>query len=207
MFLDLSTLLFRAPALLIALTMHEYAHACVSDSLGDPTPRMTGRLTLNPLAHLDILGTIALVLVGFGWAKPVQVDPRYYKNYNSGMRKVAFAGPGANFLIAFLCVLILQLRQSLGLSSGMAYSFLYWTILYNVWFGFFNLIPIPPLDGSKILETFLSYETAYKYDSMVSRYGFWILIIICYSGIANYIIGPLAQLYLNLCFRVAGILF
>lgn len=207
MFLDLSTLLFRAPALLIALTMHEYAHACVSDSLGDPTPRMTGRLTLNPLAHLDILGTIALVLVGFGWAKPVQVDPRYYKNYNSGMRKVAFAGPGANFLIAFLCVLILQLRQSLGLSSGMAYSFLYWTILYNVWFGFFNLIPIPPLDGSKILETFLSYETAYKYDSMVSRYGFWILIIICYSGIVNYILGPLAQLFLNLCFRVAGILF
>ena len=129
------------------------------------------------------------------------------------VRKIRFAGMVLRCLFLeggqLTCHLLetLQFRQSLGFTSGMAYSFLYWTILYNVWFGFFNLIPIPPLDGSKILETFLSYEAAYQYDSMVSRYGFWLLILICYSGIANYIIGPLAQLYLNLCFRVAGILF
>ena len=85
--LDFSTLLFRAPALLIALTIHEYAHACVSDSLGDPTPGLQGRLTLNPLAHLDIVGTLMLVLCGFGWAKPVEIDPRYYQNYRSGSLK------------------------------------------------------------------------------------------------------------------------
>ena len=120
-FLDFQTLLFRAPALLIALTIHEFAHACVSDSLGDPTPAMTGRLTLNPLAHLDVIGTIALILVGFGWAKPVQVDPRYYKNYRADMRKVAFAGPGANFLLAFLCVMFLPARLHFGIAqSGLA---------------------------------------------------------------------------------------
>ena len=91
--LDFSTLMFRAPALLIALTIHEYAHACVSDSLGDPTPGLQGRLTLNPLAHLDIVGTLMLVLCGFGWAKPVEIDPRYYKDYRSGQLKVSAAGP------------------------------------------------------------------------------------------------------------------
>jgi Zn-dependent protease len=207
-FLDFQSLLFRAPALLVALTVHEYAHACVSDSLGDPTPSMTGRLTLNPLAHLDVIGTIALVLVGFGWAKPVQVDPRYYKNFRSGMRKVAFAGPGSNFLLAFLCVLVLVARSHFGFGqSGMASQFLYWMMLYNVWFGFFNLIPIPPLDGSKIVETFLSYRTAYAFETTVSRYGFWILLIVCYTGLASVILGPLAQGFLSLCFLIAQMIF
>lgn len=207
-FLDFQTLLFRAPALLIALTIHEFAHACVSDSLGDPTPSMTGRLTLNPLAHLDVIGTIALILVGFGWAKPVQVDPRYYKNYRADMRKVAFAGPGANFLLAFLCVLILQARLHFGIAqSGLASQFLYWLMLYNVWFGFFNLIPIPPLDGSKIVGTLLSYRAAYLYDTAVSRYGFWLLILVCYTGLAGRLIGPLAQGFLSLSFWAAGMIF
>ena len=170
--LDFSTLLFRAPALLIALTIHEYAHACVSDSLGDPTPGLQGRLTLNPLAHLDIVGTLMLVLCGFGWAKPVEIDPRYYQNYRSGSLKVSAAGPLANLFLCFVAVLIMTARGSLGMSSSYVNQFLYWLMLYNVWFAFFNLIPIPPLDGSKILETFLDYETAYKYENFVGRYGF-----------------------------------
>ena len=175
--LDFSSLIFRAPALLIALTIHEYAHACVSDSLGDPTPGLQGRLTLNPLAHLDIVGTLMLVLCGFGWAKPVEIDPRYYKDYRSGQLKVSAAGPMANLFLCFVAVLIMTARGSLG------------------------------LDGSKILETFLDYETAYKYENFVGRYGFIVLVIIVYSGVSNMIIGPLASLFLKLCYGVASILF
>ena len=187
--LDFSTLLFRAPALLIALTIHEYAHACVSDSLGDPTPGLQGRLTLNPLAHLDIVGTLMLVLCGFGWAKPVEIDPRYY------------------LFLCFVAVLIMTARGSLGMSSSYVNQFLYWLMLYNVWFAFFNLIPIPPLDGSKILETFLDYETAYKYENFVGRYGFIVLVIIVYSGISNMVIGPLSSWFLKLCYGIASIIF
>ena len=99
-FLDLSSLIYRAPALLIALSMHEYAHAAVSDAMGDPTPARMGRLTINPMAHLDMMGTLLLVLCGFGWAKPVDIDPRYYKNYRMGMLKASFAGPGMNLFLA-----------------------------------------------------------------------------------------------------------
>lgn len=100
-FLDWSTLIYRAPALLIAMALHEYAHAYVSDSLGDPTPSMQGRLTANPLVHLDMVGLMLLVVCGFGWAKPVEINPNYYKNFRSGVMKVSFAGPGMNLLICF----------------------------------------------------------------------------------------------------------
>ena len=100
-------LLYRIPALLIALTVHEYAHAVVADSMGDPTPKAMGRLTLNPLAHLDILGLLMLVVVGFGWAKPVGINPSYFRNQKEGLIKVSFAGPGANFFLAFLALHVL----------------------------------------------------------------------------------------------------
>ena len=148
-FLDLSTLIYRVPALLLALSFHEYAHAVVSDSLGDPTPSATGRLTMNPLAHLDAVGTLLLVLCGFGWAKPVMIDPRYYKNYRSGVLKVSLAGPGGNLLLCFISIFLMGLLQRFGMLGMGGYQFLYWIMLYNVWFAFFNLIPVPPLDGSK----------------------------------------------------------
>lgn len=204
--LDFASFMYRVPALLIALTFHEFAHACVSDSLGDPTPEMQGRLTLNPLAHMDIVGTLMLVLVGFGWAKPVEVDPRYYQNARSGMLKVSLAGPAANLLLCFLAVAVMALRAYLGMSSVWVNQFLYWTMLYNVWFAFFNLLPIPPLDGSKILASFMDYETAYKFENFVGRYGFFILIAIVYSGISGMIISPLASWYIHICSSIVGII-
>ena len=179
-FLDIGTLIYRVPALLIALSFHEYAHAAVSDALGDPTPSLDGRLTINPLAHLDVLGTILLVLCGFGWAKPVMINPRYYKDYRSGVLKVSFAGPGMNLFLGFLSILLSAILLKLGMLSRESALFLNWIMMYNVWFAFFNLIPVPPLDGSKVLMMLLPYrqsawlERNQRYLSL----ALWILILV-----------------------------
>ena len=201
-FLDLSSLIYRAPALLIALSMHEYAHAAVSDAMGDPTQSRMGRLTINPMAHLDMMGTLLLVLCGFGWAKPVDIDPRYYKNYRMGMLKVSFAGPGMNLFLAFLSLLLITILGRIGMLGDGGFYFLQWIMMYNVWFAFFNLIPIPPLDGSKIVSTVLPGELAWKFENFNARYGFVILMLIVFSGWVNRIIGPLANGYMDLCYRI-----
>ena len=101
-----ASLVYRIPALLFTITVHEYAHGAMSASLGDPTPEGDGRLTMNPLAHLDLIGSLMLILVGFGWARPVRVDPRYYANPRKGMLQVAFAGPASNLLVTFLAMFL-----------------------------------------------------------------------------------------------------
>ena len=206
-FLDLPTLSSRAPALLVARSMHEYAHAAVSDAMGDPTPSRMGRLTINPMAHLDMMGTLLLVLCGFGWAKPVDIDPRYYKNYRMGMLKVSFAGPGMNLFLAFLSLLLITILGRIGMLGDGGFYFLQWIMMYNVWFAFFNLIPIPPLDGSKIVSTVLPGELAWKFENFNARYGFVILMLIVFSGWVNRIIGPLAQGYVNLCYAALRVVF
>lgn len=136
-FLDWSTLIYRAPALLIAMALHEYAHAYVSDSLG--IPRLPCRDGLRQiLVHLDMVGLMLLVVCGFGWAKPVEINPNYYKNFRSGVMKVSFAGPGMNLLVCFLAECIMLLMMKLGfLTAGQpGHLFLYWIMLYNVWFAF-----------------------------------------------------------------------
>lgn len=157
-FLDLSSLIYRAPALLIALSMHEYAHAAVSDAMGDPTPSRMGRLTINPMAHLDMMGDSPSRTLRIRLGKPVDIDPRYYKNYRMGMLKVSFAGPGMNLSWhSFRCFSSRSWGVSGMLGDG-GFYFLQWIMMYNVWFAFFNLIPIPPLDGSKIVATVLPGE-------------------------------------------------
>lgn len=168
--MDLQTLLLRIPPILFALTIHEYAHGLVADRLGDPTARYAGRLTFNPLSHLDPIGTLMLLLVGFGWARPVPVDPRNLRNPKRDMMWISLAGPGANVLLAAILGLILR---GVGASS---------TVWYMVWFGMsislvlavFNLIPIPPLDGSKILMGLLPPRLEYGYRR-TERYGRLIL--------------------------------
>ena len=205
-FLDLSTLIYRVPALLLALSFHEYAHAVVSDSLGDPTPSATGRLTMNPLAHLDVVGTLLLVLCGFGWAKPVMIDPRYYKNYRSGVLKVSLAGPGGNLLLCFISIFLMGLLQRFGMLGMGGYQFLYWIMLYNVWFAFFNLIPVPPLDGSKVVSMLLPGELSWKFENFNAQYGFIILMVVVFSGVANKFLSPLSNLFVTLCYNITYIL-
>ena len=151
---DFSSMIYTVPALLIAITIHEYAHALTADAMGDPTPRYLGRLTFNPLAHLDILGAIMLALFHFGWAKPVAINPNNFRNRREGMIKVSLAGPAANLFLCFLAALIMVSMQRLHVLTPGVSAFLLWTMQYNVWFAFFNLLPIPPLDGSRLLMNF-----------------------------------------------------
>lgn len=205
--LDFGSMIFRVPALLFAITIHEYAHAQAADAMGDPTPRYMGRLTMNPLAHLDIMGGLLLVLVGFGWAKPVAIDANNFRNRRDGILKVSLAGPAANLFVCFLAALIAAAMQSFGMLSEGVYQFLLWMQLYNVWFAFFNLIPIPPLDGAKILCTLLPAKQAWEYDSFVGRYGMYILLALVFTGVIGMIINPLAGLYMGIVSNILGIIF
>ncbi|MCS7173553.1 MAG: site-2 protease family protein [Armatimonadetes bacterium] len=154
--LELSHLLATALALLVAATAHEYAHAYVAVRLGDPTPRRLGRLTLNPLAHLDPWGTLLLLLAGFGWAKPVPVNPAYFPDPRRGMLLVAAAGPAAN-LILLMALGALARTGILPELGGLGALWL--RLLYvNAVLAVFNLLPVPPLDGSRILWAFLRGE-------------------------------------------------
>ena len=164
--LSLINILINVPITLIALTGHEFAHALVSTKLGDPTPRYEGRLTLNPLAHLDITGTILMILTGFGWAKPVGVNPMYYDDRKKGMALTAIAGPIANFIMAFAGVLVGTLLLVIGNRFEWSYSVMenitmifYLFAFRNLCFMVFNLIPIPPLDGAKVLGLFVPDRT------------------------------------------------
>lgn len=204
---DFSSMIYTVPALLIAITIHEYAHALTADSMGDPTPRYLGRLTFNPLAHLDILGAVMLALFHFGWAKPVAINPNNFRSRREGMIKVALAGPAANLFLCFLAAVIMFAMRQFNLLTPGVSQFLSWTQLYNVWFAFFNLLPIPPMDGARLLDEFLSPAAAYKYNSIVGRYGFFILIALVASGLIGYIIAPFATAYMSLVFYILNIFF
>ena len=205
--LDISTMIYRIPALLFAITIHEYAHAQCADSMGDRTARFMGRLTFNPMAHLDPIGALLLVVVGFGWAKPVPINPSNFRNRKEGILKVSFAGPAANLFLCFLAAFLMAFMNRFGLLSDGVYRFLLWMQLYNVWFAFFNLIPVPPLDGSKILSELLPPGTAWKYDNMVGQYGFYILIALVFTGVTSWIINPLANGYMLIVNSIMHLIF
>lgn len=198
--LDLNTLIYVVPAIIITVTLHELAHGWVSYKFGDPTPKLDGRLSLNPLRHLDPIGTIALLLVGFGWAKPVHIDPRYYKDAKTGIVWTAFAGPLMNFIIAFAAIflfnLLLKVPVSIFSSKIMIQIFIYLIVLMqyialiSLGQAIFNLIPLPPLDGSKILYGILPdsvYFNIMKYENWLSL----ILFLVLFSGILD---GPLVSI-------------
>ena len=141
-------LVLLIPVLLFALVFHEFAHGWVANKLGDPTAKYAGRLTLNPIAHLDMFGSLMILFVGFGWAKPVPVDSRYLANPRTDMMKIAFAGPAANLLLAFITGILIRATGYLGPFTTMMIMF----TQINIMLAVFNMIPIPPLDGSQIFS-------------------------------------------------------
>ncbi len=193
--LSLTNILINIPITLIALTVHELAHGWVSSKLGDPTPRYEGRLTLNPLAHLDPIGTVLMILTGFGWAKPVSVNPMYYKDRKKGMAMTAIAGPLANFIMAFAGILVGTILLVVGNMMGWSRSALsvinmifYIFAFRNLCFMVFNLIPIPPLDGSKVLGMFLPSRTYYQI-LQYERYAIILIMFLSLTGAFDVIIG------------------
>ena len=141
-------LVLLIPVLLFALVFHEFSHGWVANKLGDPTAKYAGRLTLNPMVHLDILGSLMILFVGFGWAKPVPVDSRYLANPRIDMMKIAFAGPAANLLLALIAGTIIRITGYMGVLTSMLIMF----TQINIMLAVFNMIPIPPLDGSQIFS-------------------------------------------------------
>ncbi len=196
----LITFLIVVPIVLISLTVHEFSHGYASYLLGDNTARNYGRLTLNPLKHLDPMGALCMLLFGFGWAKPCPVNPRYYKHPRSGMAITAAAGPLSNIILAFLNLIFMNLVGIIPVSSegfgatavGVAYLFFYLMAQMNVYLAVFNLLPIPPLDGSRILFIFLptkAYFGVMKYE----RYIMIAMFALLWLGVFDGTIGWLAD--------------
>lgn len=187
--MDVKELIYFIPAILIAVSLHEFAHGYVSYKLGDPTPKATGRLSLNPLAHLDPVGTLCLLLFYFGWAKPVQVNPYYYKDKRKGMALVGLAGPMMNFLIALICAFAMEiiLKMTGGYAGDVTvfiFKLFQYTYTISIGLGVFNLIPFPPLDGSKIVGALLPEEKYFKYMKY-ERYGQLILFGLLMSNLLD----------------------
>lgn len=201
---SLMGLIAGLPGLLIALVVHEYAHARVADAMGDFTPRLTGRLTLNPRAHIDPLGLVMLLVAHFGWAKPVMINPRNFRDWKKGELLVALAGPVSNLVVAFLSLTIMAALFKLGIFSTGIQLVLSMLVLYNINFAIFNMLPLPPLDGSKVLLVLLPEEYAYRLMSL-ERYSFIILIALMMTPVLTGILIPMQQLILGTFNAVIGV--
>jgi len=193
-FPSIQELAIRIPVFLLALTIHEYAHGWVADRLGDQTARLQGRLSLNPLAHLDPIGTIAIVLIGFGWARPVPVDVRYLRKPRRDMMLIAAAGPVSNLVMAALAAFASRMIPWGALGMEWAWVILplrvmlYMGVGVNVLLAVFNLLPIPPLDGSRVLSGLLPLRQAISY-SRLEPYGFLLIFVLFFTGIMDPVFG------------------
>jgi len=194
------------PGLIIAMTIHEYSHARVAYALGDYTPRLQGRLTLNPAAHVDPIGLLMLFLVHFGWAKPVQINPMNFSNPRRDDILVSLAGPASNLITAFIALIILVLMAKIDFpfTEGVLMVFNL-IIIYNINFAIFNMLPIPPLDGSHILRNLLPYELARQYEYL-ERYSFIFLIIIIATPVLSYVFIPMQRFILGIFQNIVSIL-
>lgn len=208
----LTYILILAFCVLFSLSVHEFSHGLAAYAVGDKTAKYSGRLSLNPLAHLDPFGAICLFLFGFGWAKPVPVNPWNFKNKKGGMILTALAGPFSNFLLAFIAMVIYTLLGGLRFSSAsfgftlasVFYELAYYMIMINLGLGLFNLIPIPPLDGSKVLTAILPERTYFKLMNY-ERYGFIILIILINTPIFNSLLNMCQSAVIDFYSNIIGL--
>lgn len=204
--------LLLIPGILAGLTFHEYAHALAADRLGDKTPRFQGRLTLNPMAHVDPVGFLALLIFQFGWAKPVQINPSAFKRYYKDDLKVSLAGPLANVVVAFISGLLLVLMEKLifGIRLnlpviGIIYSILKLSVYINCRLAVLNLIPLPGFDGFHILRD-LFPKAFYNFAERIYNYQFIIMIIFFVTPISRIIVGIPAEFIERFIYMVLGLI-
>ena len=207
--LDITSLIIRAVVVLLAISVHEMAHGFVAYKLGDPTAKSMGRLSLNPLKHLDPIGAICMLLFGFGWAKPVMVNPYYFKNIKRDTALVSLGGPLSNFILAFIGIAVYKIlivcNTPLNAFTNIVVVFLANFIYLNIGLGTFNLLPIPPLDGSKIFLPLLPQRL--YYDIMqYERLGWLVLVAALSTGVLTPILSTVQQALLTaMTFLVGGL--
>lgn len=207
----ISDLIYTVPAIFIALSCHEFGHAYAAYKMGDLSQKENGRLTLNPFRHLDSAGTLCLLLFHVGWGKPVQVDPYFFKDKKQGMIWTAVAGPLVNLVLGFVFILLDGLLLVLGF-HGVIASYLHvlfqTTAVMNIGLGVFNLIPLPPLDGSKVLMGILPEETYFKLMQYEMYFSLGLLLLL-FTGVLdaslNHAISSILRVYLNIVGAILGI--
>ena len=191
-FVSLGAAALRVAAVFLCLSVHETCHGLAAYALGDPTAKAMHRLSLNPLRHIDWFGLAMMLIAGFGWAKPVPVDPRYFKKPKEGMALTALAGPVSNFLLALLALLLgklIYLYAPYTAGWDLCFQFLLYMVApLSIGLGLFNLLPIPPLDGAKVLGALLSDETYFRL-MRYERYGMLVLLVIAFFGIGDGFVG------------------
>lgn len=209
--MNLQYIILLAPPILLALSFHEFSHGWVANKLGDPTAKLAGRLSMNPLVHLDPIGTLMIFLVRFGWARPVPVDPRYFSKPKRDMLLVSVAGPGANMILALLSGLLLRLFHG-GVFNFFPHNILQplylmvkFSLQINLALAIFNLLPIPPLDGSKILYGILPPKYDHIFNSL-ERYGGFVLMGLILFGMLSgiSILGAFIYPFVNFFSRIFG---
>lgn len=201
---QLQAALFTLPVVLPAIICHECAHGFVSYKLGDPTAKYAGRLTLNPLKHLDPIGTLCMIFFHVGWANPVPIDPRYFRDRKKGIIYVSLAGPVTNFILAFLSLFTEGLLMKFGSPHSTVIwilcQFCYYSAIVNIGLGLFNLIPIPPLDGSKILGELSCKVNAFYWK--YQRYWRLVMILCVITGALSKPLGLLNEQVIRLLWQI-----
>jgi Zn-dependent protease len=189
-------LIISIPAVLWAISFHEFCHGYAAKLLGDPTAEMQGRLTLNPLKHFDPIGALMLLFVGFGWAKPVPVDTRYFKNVRRDMIIVSLAGIVGNLLTAFVFIRIMRFIP-ISVLGFVGITFFQTMIIINIGLAAFNILPIPPLDGSKVLYGFIPFKWL-RFYYFLEQYGFIILMVLVFTGSLHFVMSPIMLFFIRL---------